>query len=389
MQTISTAERQRRLATRHRLAPSHLADSPLEAAASMVCLHGTDPATIYLSAWARVRNMSVADLDRALYDDRTLVKHLAMRRTIFVFPRDTFALSIAGSSQRVAATERARLIREVEKAGLYDDPERWLDEASAQVRDFMSDGKEATLKELRAAIPLLDGSMVYGEGRTWGGKVAVGPRVLTTLSAAGDIVRSSNSGHWRLSRNSWSATGAWLGSDVDVHEREAAEQKLVELWLRAFGPGTETDIKWWLGSTLTAVRRSLQALQVVEVELDGGTGYLLPDDLEETAAVEPWGALLPSLDPTTMGWFDRDWYLGPHRSQLFDTNGNAGPTIWWDGRIVGGWTQDDDAAVVLQFLDDVGSDAHAVLDRQADNLTEWLGGTRVLPRFPSPLFKTS
>ena len=49
-----------------------------------------------------------------------------------------------------------------------------------------------------------------------------------------------------------------------------------------------------------------------------------------------------------MGWYDRDWYLGGHRSQVFDTNGNAGPTIWWNGRVVGGWTQDGDGRVELR-----------------------------------------
>ena len=71
----------------------------------MVCLHGTDPATVYLSAWARVDGMKVADLERALYRDRSLVKHLAMRRTLFVFPRETLGDAQAGASNRVAEIE--------------------------------------------------------------------------------------------------------------------------------------------------------------------------------------------------------------------------------------------------------------------------------------------
>ena len=51
--------------------------------------------------------MTVADLDRALYDDRSLVKHLAMRRTLFVFPRETLPVAQAGASDRVAR-RRAR-----------------------------------------------------------------------------------------------------------------------------------------------------------------------------------------------------------------------------------------------------------------------------------------
>jgi hypothetical protein len=147
------------------------------------------------------------------------------------------------------------------------------------------------------------------------------------------------------------------------------------------------DIKWWLGSTVAAVRTALADLEAVEVDLDGQSGYLLRDDLEASDPVEPWAALLPPLDPTTMGWFERDWYLGPYKAQLFDTSGNAGPTVWWDGRIVGGWWQSDTGEVVLQMLEDVGKEGLRAVEHEAARLTEWFGGTRVLRRFPSPLSK--
>ncbi len=88
-----------------------------------------------------------------------------------------------------------------------------------------------------------------------------------------------------------------------------------------------------------------------------------------------------------MGWFERDWYLGPHKAQLFDTNGNAGPTAWWNGRIVGGWRQTDTGEVELQLLEDVGTEGRRALEDEAARLTEWLAGTRVVARFPSPLSK--
>jgi hypothetical protein len=160
----------------------------------MVCLHGTDPVTVHLAAWARVDDMEVADMERALYADRSLVKHLAMRRTLFVFPREALGFAQSGASDRVADGERRRLIRDVENAGLRRDGERWLSQASEQVLAALGDGREATSSELREEIPLLDGSIAYGEGKSWGGQVPVGPRVLTILSAAGRIVRASNDG---------------------------------------------------------------------------------------------------------------------------------------------------------------------------------------------------
>ena len=85
------------------------------------------------------------------------------------------------------------------------------------------------------------------------------------------------------------------------------------------------------------------------VSLDGGgAGWVLPGDDEAAPDAEPWAALLPVLDPTTMGWRDRDWYLDPADTPyLFDSNGNGGTTAWWNGRIVGCWVQDAEGRVVV------------------------------------------
>jgi Winged helix DNA-binding domain len=388
VRNIDVSERRARLATRHRLAPGARAANPSDAARSLVCLHATDPATVYLSAWARVKGMKVADLDRELFETRSLVKHMSMRRTLFVFPRETLAVAQSGASDRVAERERRRLIKDVDKAGLYPDGERWLEQASAEVLKALADGREVSSSELRDEIPLLDGSIEYGKGKSWGGQVPVGPQVLTVLSASGRIVRASNSGTWASSRPRWASMEGWIGEPLAPPPEPEGVAGLVERWLRAFGPGTAADLKWWLGQTVGAVKRALHDLEAVEVELEGAaTGYVLPDDLEPTPAPEPFAALLPPLDPTTMGWYERDWYLGPYKEQLFDSTGNGGPTVWWAGRIVGGWRQDDAGAVELQMLEDPGSEARAALEDEAARLTEWFAGTRVLPRFPSPLSK--
>ena len=173
-----------------------------------------------------------------------------------------------------------------------------------------------------------------------------------------------------------------------VPEREARAE-LVRRWLYAYGPATVADVKWWLGSTLTAVRAALVDVGAVEVDLHGAPGVAMPDDLDAVAPPEPAAALLPTLDPTTMGWYEREWYLGPHRAEIFDRNGNGGATAWWDGRIVGGWYQQPDGEVVLVLLDDVGADALAALEREADRLTSWVDGVRVTSPFLSPLARRS
>jgi hypothetical protein len=165
-------------------------------------------------------------------------------------------------------------------------------------------------------------------------------------------------------------------------------RELVRRWLGTFGPGSEEDMVWWLGSTKTAVRGALAELGAVEASLDGGArGYLLPDDLDEVADPRPWVALLPVLDPTVMGWRGRDFYLGPHAGRLFDTAGNAGTTVWVDGRVVGCWVQDDSGKVELRLLERVPDRALRSLRSEAAELTAWLGGTRIRSPLRSPAMR--
>jgi hypothetical protein len=135
-------------------------------------------------------------------------------------------------------------------------------------------------------------------------------------------------------------------------------------------------------------RAALEGLATTAVELaDGETALVLADDVDETAPVDPWVALLPPLDPTTMGWRGRAWYLGPHQAALFDTAGNAGPTVWSDGRIVGGWAVLPSGEVVTRLLEDIGPEATDAVLNEAARLTAWLGSVTVVPRFATPLAK--
>ena len=93
-------------------------------------------------------------------------------------------------------------------------------------------------------------------------------------------------------------------------------------------------------------------------------------------------ALLPALDPTPMGWQARAWYLGPHAPPLFDRTGNIGPTVWWAGRVVGGWAQRASGEVVYRLLEDIGADGEAAVAAQAAALESWLGPARVTPSLP-------
>jgi hypothetical protein len=300
MREFSADERRRRLVSRHF---GSLNDSITHATATLVGLHATDPATPFLSLWARCPGFVATDLEDALYQRRSVVRHLAMRRTLWVVSADDLPIIQSVASNRVAANEHRRLVADLQKAGLAADGEQWLATACSAVLAHLGRHGPLSSTELRSALPAISGTYDPAPGKPWGGMVPVAPRVLTVLSARGEIVRGPNDGSWTTSKPRWVPTTDWLGR----RSAPGDGAELMRRWLRTFGPATAADVKWWFGTTLTAAREALTDIGAVEVDLDSGPGYALPDDLEIEPEVAPSAALLPSLDVTTMGWFDRDW----------------------------------------------------------------------------------
>jgi hypothetical protein len=379
---IDDDERRARLAIRHGLA-APVADTPA-AARAMTCLHATEPASVHLAAWAR-SGASRAEVDAALYVDRSVVKQLAMRRTVFAFPRDLLPAVWGSASARVAGQQVRRLAAEMETAGVTDDGAAWTEEHLELTRRLIETEGPLSTAEVRARLPALDARVTRGKG-TYQADVAIAAGVIVALAASGAIVRGENDGGWKTSRPRWTATAAWLGGRPDPLPEPEGYAALVAAWLRSFGPGTEADLVWWLGSTKAAVRRALADVDAVEVSLDGdASGWVLRDDLDAPPDPGPWAALLPALDPTTMGWKDRAFHLGEHVDKIFDRNGNGGPTAWWNGRIVGVWCQRDDGSVDVVLAEQVPAGARRALDAKAAELTAWLDGDVVRSIYLSPL----
>ena len=308
-----------------------------------------------------------------------------MRRTMFVVPVELTPVIQSACTQAIAAKERRKLVGFVEDSGIAKDAGRWLRRVERETLGALLARGEATATELAEDVPALRKQLVVGKGTKWEARQAVSSRVLFQLAAEGLIVRGRPRGSWTSSQYRWAPIEAWLGGRAESWPAAAAQAELARRWLAAFGPATAADLKWWTGWTAAEVRRALAEVGVAEVGLDGGTGLVLADDLESVAAPGPWVALLPALDPTTMGWSGREWYLGDHAVALFDRSGNAGPTVWCDGRIVGGWAQRADGEVVWRLLEDVGADAVGAVEAAAERLTALLGETRVTPRFRTPL----
>lgn len=361
------------LGSLHRLAPRHRAPSPEAAAAAVVALHATDPASVHLAVAARTEGAGapVEAVDRAL-DDRSLVRVMGMRRTMWAVPADLVPVVVAGCGRAVGEVERRRLEGLVAAQGLAANAAHLVARLEDLALGALAARGEASATELAEDVPELRRTVRVGGESRWATDVTLASRVVLLLTCDGRVVRARRRGGWTSMLHAYAVAPPFERLDTIDARRELARR-----WVAAFGPLSAdpvADLKWWSGWTMGATRAAL-----------AGAG----DAPEAPPDGEPWAALVPALDPTTMGWKLRSWYLGDLGPLLFDGNGNAGPAVWWNGRVVGGWTQRPGGEVVTRLLVDVGRDGEAAVEAEAARLESWLAATGavVKPRFPTPLVK--
>jgi hypothetical protein len=393
---VSDEQRRSRLATRHALIPQARTDDIAAIADSVVALHSTDPSTVYLAALARMQHPSIDAVSKALYDDRTVVRHHAMRRTLWVMTPRVARWAHAACTVAVASVEWKRLVKMVEDSGVATDGDAWAIAAKNEILAALASMGTATARQLGKSVPHLTETLHRAIGGT---NVSIGgahTRLLLNLGFEGAIVRGRPTGSWNTAEYPWSVTENWIQGAIAGEATQTAIVELARCYISRFGPVTTADLQWWSGWTLATTRRALSAIEAVEVRLDpesgGDVGWVLPNDDvgDDASTAAPWIAFLPALDSTTMGWKNRAWYLGELAAfggPMFDVNGNAGPTIWVDGRVVGGWAQRSNGDIAYRLVLDVPRTRATEIAAEATRLRDLIGDTRVKVRFPAPLQK--
>jgi hypothetical protein len=282
---------------RHHLAGD--ASDPETVTRAVIALHATDPASVYLSVLARSSVATLADVARALYERRSMVRWMAMRRTLFVFPREDIPLVQAAVSTPLAATLRKRLISTLERNGaeppIVGDTAGWLDALASHVEQALRTRGEATGTELSTDVPLLRTSIPVRAPSDRPQNVTTS--LLTWMSAEGRLVRGTPTGAWTNRQHRWEPVSRWWPEGLPDVDPDQAREMLVLRWLTRFGPATVDDLQWWTGWNKTAVRRALGNLPVDEIDLHGGPGIVLGADRMNTAQATPCDAPLASTDP--------------------------------------------------------------------------------------------
>jgi hypothetical protein len=384
MRRIAVQQRRRGMVRRHHLAGD--AGGPDAVVQALVALHATDPASVYLSVLARSATTTLTDVAEAMYAQRSLVRWMAMRRTLFVFAREDIPTIQAAVSTDIAATLRRRLISQLERNGseppIGRDIAHWLADLEVGVEEALTERGAATGTQLAADHTALQTRILARTASEQPHNVTT--PLLTLMAADGRLVRGTPTGAWTSRHHRWEPVARWWPEGLPAIDREQAQHDLAQRYLARFGPATTEDLRWWTGWNLTTTRRALAHLPIEEVDLHGQTGIDLADADRQTAE-EPAAALLPTLDPTPMGWKTRDWFLGIDPGHIFDRAGNIGPTLWWDGEIVGSWGITPNADLRWTVIADRGAQARNAIEQAASKLHASLHGAVITPAIRAPV----
>ena len=387
-----TLERRARLARAARAGARPRASTrPRPPTRAMTVLHATEPATVYLSCCARVDDLTVADVDRALYATGAWSSSSPCGAPSSSSPAT--CCRPPGGAPRHGSPGRARADGQGRREGRVWPPTATPGSTrlAREVLGVLDDQPDGLRRDARSASRARrrgqgDGLRRVGLGLLAGCSPTSAPPP-TSCAAA-------NTGHWRTSRPRWTLIAALArrGPGAAATRPTGYRRDRAPLAAR---PSDRAPRTTWSGGSARPRRVVRSAL----AELGGGRGRpstaaapagCCPTTSSRSPTPEPWVALLPVLDPTVMGWKERDFYLGAHARGSSSTATATparppGSTAGWSGC----WVQDDDGVVDCGCSRRCRAAAGRALEVEAERLTAWLDGHRVGTVYPSMAMKGS
>ena len=267
---------------------------------------------------------TVADVRRALWSQKTLVKTWLMRGTLHLARADDLPLFTAAMGRRWIKPNKAWL-----KFFDVTDEEVWR--LAEQIGSALG-ATPMTREELIAAVAKGRPERVREALKSgWGGMLKPAARngLLCFGPSRGQSVTFVSPRLW---------LGRWREVDPEAALVEAARR-----YLRAYGPATKADFARWWGpwpGVGTAAWSGLRD-ELIDVSVDGQRLNALAADLAELegAAIDVHVQLLPLFDPYLLGHENRDHlFARDHAAKVSRTAGWISAVVLVDGSVAGTWT---------------------------------------------------
>ena len=317
-----------------------------------------------------IRSTSLPDIDRLLWQEKSLVKTWAMRGTLHLLPVEELEIWFGFLRRRpwkiTPAWERYH--------GIFGRQLEIITEAIAQIVS----AEPMTREELTEAVVAKTKDPALGEALRSGWGQLLKPAANRGLLAQGPP---------RGRNVTFVDPTAWLGMTIDVVEADAATSWALARFLDSSGPANLTDFSRWLGVDPKTARElmapHLDAL--VPVETQGHVGWLTRDGAEAAAKADAARGvyLLPGFDPYTLAPLSHRDHTIPEGKvdQVSRAAGWIAPVILENGRIVGTW-ETLDGTIALQPFGKISKATVSALCNHAKSRYHGLLGKAVVVTVP-------
>jgi winged helix DNA-binding protein len=287
-----------------------LAD-PVAVAERLLAVQGQDPRGFRLAVRARTDGLSVADVERALSEDRTLLVTWLNRGTLHLVRSEDYPLLQALTTPPLLTSSSRRLRQE----GVS---EAEADRAVATIERALGEEGPLTRAQLRER---LDTAGMRTEGQAL-------IHLLFLVALRGIAVRGPMSGK----QHAYVLVRDWLGPQQPV-DRDTALTELARRYLAGHQPASDRDLAKWAGLPLRDARAALKA---IGSELEEGEDGLVSLAARPPSEEIPPPRLLGAFDPVLLGWTSRRPILGDHEPRVV-TGGLFRPFALAAGSAVAGW----------------------------------------------------
>jgi hypothetical protein len=319
----------RRMA-RHFLAAPAEGLGPAGVAGVLCGAHAQVISAAEFSIGRRIAGGTRTGVQRALWEERTLVKTFGPRGTIHLLPTADLPMWIGALSTLPFSVAK-------HPEGVHFAPER-ADEVIAAIGAALADA-ELTVDELTEAIADQAGPWAVEQTlEAFGGRWPRWRQLTSTAAHRGMLCFGPSRGR----EVTYTNPSRWLPGFRPA-AGDAAMRTLVRRYLYAYGPATPRHFAQWLGSP----RRDAAALfgklatELERVELDGEPAWVVAGD---TQTPQPHGGicLLPYFDAYVVAGQPRErLYPGAAAARALTPSGQAGnyPVLLVDGMVGGVWHQ--------------------------------------------------
>jgi hypothetical protein len=278
----------------------------------------------HMALWARTLGLRPADITSALFETRSLVKTLCMRRTLHLIPSDDFQIYITA----LKPSRMAAILRIMSRFGIT---RRDVDKMNRDVVEELSSGP-TTLGELNTLIRPKVGLKI----KAWMDRVSspFSPAITEGLICYGP---------YRGKETTYVRVDQWLPRQSAVPEHDA-KRILFRRYLSAYGPATLQDLSYWSGMPMKEIRAVPNLLdgELTRVGVSGRPGLMLSADQDELMSSRPARdsvRLLPGFDPYMLGHADKTPLLEPeHYKRVYRNQGWISPVVVVNGEVSAIWS---------------------------------------------------